>query len=63
MIKRVLILLTIMFRLVSGCSLMMPRTPAVNPLRYYRYPGTDLSRAGRVVMLELKNLSSNFTVW
>ena len=45
--------------LASGCSLIMPKTPAANPLRYYRYQGADLSRVGRVVMLELKNLSSN----
>lgn len=57
--KRVLFLLTISLMLASGCSLIMPKTPAANPLRYYRYQGADLSRVGRVVMLELKNLSSN----
>ena len=45
--------------LLTGCSIVRPKTPATEPLRYYRYPGMDLSRVGRVVMPQLKNLSAN----
>jgi hypothetical protein len=59
MIKKVILLMAVVLVPISGCSLRVGKTEQISPLAYYRYRGYDLKRIGRVVMLEMENLSTN----
>jgi len=58
MIKNIILILVVLVP-ISGCSIRLNKPEPISPLVYYRYGGYDLKRIGRVVMLEMVNLSSN----
>ena len=64
MIQKNLLIITFAITLISiviicGCSVTMPEKAEINPLRFYRYPNANMSKIGRVVILELDNESAN----
>jgi hypothetical protein len=59
MIKNIILLLVIVLAPISGCRFNAKKPTPLTPLRYYRYGGYNLKTIGRVVMLEMENLSTN----
>lgn len=57
MVKKIILLIATLV-MISGCTMNNPRQ-VINPLRYYRYEGYNLQKIGRVLMLEIENLSDN----
>ncbi|MBW8014795.1 MAG: hypothetical protein FVQ82_01290 [Planctomycetes bacterium] len=59
MIKNIILLLALALLPISGCLFETKKDDSINPLRFYRYPDYNLKSIGRVVMLEMENLSAN----
>jgi len=59
MVKNILLLITVFLPAISGCTFNMEKDEASGSLEYYRYGGSSLKSVGRVLMLEMENLSTN----
>ncbi|MCF7954400.1 MAG: hypothetical protein K9M75_01225 [Phycisphaerae bacterium] len=59
MIKNRILLFVTVLLLISGCGLKINKPAPIRPLEYYRSPGIDLRSIGRVVILEMENLTTN----
>lgn len=59
MIKNITLFMAVILLPICGCSVNLKKSEPVEPLKYYRYAGYKLKTIGRVVMLEMGNLSTN----
>lgn len=59
MMKNIILLFVVVLLPISGCTLKIKKSGPIIPLEYYRSSGVDFRSIGRVVILEMENLSTN----